>query len=72
MDRGAVVSAKMPVAASKPETVVVLPDAKILPDAKSRLRSRNIAVACGLVLLIVLFYLITIFKMGGHVVSRSI
>jgi hypothetical protein len=61
-----VVSAKIPVTASKPEPVA------LTSDAKSRLRSRNIAVGCGLVFLIVLFYLITIFKMGGHVVSRSI
>ena len=63
-------SAKIPVTSSKPEPVAIMP-ASVLPDAKSRLRSRNIAVACGLVVLIVLFYLITIFKMGGHVVSRS-
>jgi hypothetical protein len=56
-----VVSAKIPVTSGKPE-----------PDAKSRQRSRNVAIAWGLVALIVLFYLITIFKMGGHVVSRSI
>jgi hypothetical protein len=61
-----VVSTKTPVAAGKPDPVV------ITPDAASRLRSRNIAVACGLVFLIVLFYLITIFKMGGSVVSRGI
>jgi hypothetical protein len=61
-----VVSAESPVTTNKPEPLV------IAPDAKSRLRSRNIAVGCGLVFLIVLFYLITIFKMGGHVVSRSI
>jgi hypothetical protein len=60
-----VVSVKTPVAA-KPEPTV------LAPDAKSRLRSRNIAVACGLLVLIVLFYLITIFKMGGSVVSRGI
>jgi hypothetical protein len=54
-----VVSTKVPV--TKPE-----------PDAKSRQRSRSIAIAWGLVALIVLFYLITIFKMGGSVVSRAI
>jgi hypothetical protein len=60
------VSAEIPVTISKLEPVV------ITPDAKSRLRSRNIAVGCGLVFLIVLFYLITIFKMGGSVVSRAV
>ncbi len=60
------VSAEVPVTAIKPE-----PDA-LTPNAKNRLRSRNIAVGCGLVFLIVLFYLITIFKMGGHVVSRAV
>jgi hypothetical protein len=66
-----VVSTKIPVTSGKPETVAITPTS-VLPDAKSRLRSRNIAVGFGLVFLIVLFYLITIFKMGGHVVSRSI
>ncbi len=64
-------SVKIPVTASKPDPVTLTPTS-VLPDAKSRLRSRNIAVGCGLVLLIVLFYLITIFKMGGSVVSRGI
>jgi hypothetical protein len=61
-----VVSVKIPVTSSRPEPVA------LTPNAKSRLRSRNIAVGCGLVFLIVLFYLITIFKMGGHVVSRAV
>lgn len=38
----------------------------------ARQRSRNIAIAISLVVLIVLFYLITIFKMGGNVLNRGI
>jgi len=40
-------------------------------DAKRRQRARNIAIAVGLVGLIVLFYLITIFKLGGNVLNRA-
>jgi hypothetical protein len=40
-------------------------------EAKNRLRTRNIAIALGLVFLIVLFYLITIFKMGGAALMRA-
>ncbi len=46
------------------------------PDAPAdpavRQRQRNIAIALGLVALIVLFYLITIFKMGGNVLNRAL
>jgi amino acid permease len=38
---------------------------------KTPQRSRNVAIAWGLVILIVLFYLITIFKMGGNVLKRT-
>jgi hypothetical protein len=41
-------------------------------DPATRQRSRNIAIALGLVALIVLFYLITIFKMGGNVLNKGI
>jgi hypothetical protein len=41
-------------------------------DPAARLRQRNIAIALGLVALIVLFYLITIFKMGGSVLNRAL
>jgi hypothetical protein len=41
-------------------------------DPAARQRSRNIAIALGLVALIVLFYLITIFKMGGGVLNRAL
>jgi hypothetical protein len=60
-----VVSAELPTPVAKAETVAVV------PDAKSRLRSRNVAIAWCLVLLIALFYLITIFKMGGNVLTRA-
>jgi hypothetical protein len=41
-------------------------------EQKRRLRARNIAVAAVLFGLIVLFYLITIFKLGGNIAARSI
>jgi uncharacterized membrane protein affecting hemolysin expression len=41
-------------------------------DISARQRSRNVAIAVCLVVLIVLFYLITIFKMGGNVLNRSL
>jgi len=56
--------------ATKPDPSVLSPEAKIAA-ANSRLRTRNIAIACGLVFLIILFYLITIFKMGGAVLTRA-
>ena len=54
---------------TKPDPAILSPEARIA--ANSRLRARNIAIACGLVFLIVLFYLITIFKMGGAVLTRT-
>jgi hypothetical protein len=41
-------------------------------DPASRQRSRSIAIALGLVALVVLFYLITIFKMGGSALNKGI
>ncbi len=45
---------------------------KLSPEAQKRQRSRNVAIALGLVVLIVLFYLITIFKLGGNVLNRAL
>jgi hypothetical protein len=43
----------------------------VLPvDAAARQRSRSIAIAIGLVFLVALFYLITIFKMGANVLGK--
>lgn len=39
--------------------------------ARKRQKARSVAIALGLVVLIVLFYLITIFKMGASVLNRS-
>jgi hypothetical protein len=49
----------------------VLP-AQLTPqaDQKSRQKARSVAIAVGLVFLVVLFYLLTIFKMGSGVVNR--
>jgi hypothetical protein len=41
-------------------------------DPVARQKSRSVAIAIGLVVLVVLFYLITIFKMGGSVLNRSL
>ena len=37
----------------------------------SRQRARSIAIAGALVLLVVLFYLATIFRLGGNVFNRA-
>ena len=34
-------------------------------DLRRRQRAKNVALACGLVALVVLFYLITLVKLGG-------
>ena len=39
-------------------------------DGNSRQRARSLAIAGGLLFLVVLFYLLTIFKMGPGVVNR--
>jgi hypothetical protein len=41
-------------------------------DPAARQRSRSVAIAVGLVFLVALFYLITIFKMGGNVLGRAL
>ena len=45
---------------------------KLTPEAQRRQRSRNVAIAAGLAVLILMFYLITIFKLGGNVLNRGI
>ncbi len=58
--------------------VSAMADTKITkPDtpadaAAARQRSRSIAIALGLVFMVVIFYLITIFKMGANVLNRSL
>lgn len=41
-------------------------------DQQRRRRARNIAIAGALVGLVVLFYLLTVFKLGGNVANRPI
>jgi hypothetical protein len=41
-------------------------------DQKRRRRSRNIALACVLGGLVVLFYVMTVFHMGGNVANRPL
>lgn len=48
------------------------PKAPAPADPASRQRSRSVAIAVGLVVLVVLFYLITIFKMGGNALNKGI
>jgi hypothetical protein len=40
-------------------------------DQKRRRRARNVALACVLGGLVVLFYLLTVFKLGGAVANRA-
>ena len=41
-------------------------------ELRRRRRGRSIAIAVALAVLVVLFYLITIFKLGGSVVERPL
>ncbi len=63
--------------AAKKNSDVVVPAEKsegivLTAEQKRRLRARNIAVAAVLFGLIGLFYLITIFKLGGNIAGRAI
>ncbi len=42
------------------------------PEQKRSQRRRSLAIALGLVALAVLFYLVTIFQLGGHVANRPL
>jgi hypothetical protein len=54
-------------------SAMAYPEPPVLtPEAKRRQRNRNLAIAAGLVLLIVLFYLMTVFKLGGNVLNRGL
>ena len=41
-------------------------------EEKRRQRTRSIAIALALVALVVIFYLVTIVRLGGHVFNRPI
>jgi hypothetical protein len=41
-------------------------------EQKRRRRGRSIAIAIALAVLVVLFYLVTVFKMGGDVANRQL
>lgn len=41
------------------------------PEDLARRRRRSIAMAIALVVLIVLFYLSTLFRLGGNIIERS-
>lgn len=51
----------------RPETGVVLTE-----EQQRRRRSRNLALAFALGALVVLFWLITVFKLGGNVANRPL
>jgi thiol:disulfide interchange protein len=49
------------------ETGVVLTE-----EQKRRRKARNVALAVALAVLVALFYVVTVFKMGGNVAQRTI
>jgi hypothetical protein len=59
----------------KPEAPAVVDTtssaSSFIDAAKKRQKARSFAIAMGLVFLIVLFYLITIFKLGGHLIKGA-
>jgi hypothetical protein len=67
------VVSKMTALESKAPVVVETANTSISPldAAKKRQKARSFAIAMGLVFLIVLFYLITIFKLGGHLIKGA-
>jgi hypothetical protein len=50
----------------KPDTVI------LTPEEKRRQRTRSIAIALVLVALVVIFYLVTIVRLGGNVLNRAL
>jgi len=54
-------------AASEEQDTVIL-----TPEEKRRQRARSIAIALALVALVVIFYLVTIVRLGGNVFNRVI
>lgn len=52
---------------AKPDKGIVLTE-----EQRRRRRSRNIAIAAVLGILVVLFYLVTLFKLGGNVANRPL
>jgi hypothetical protein len=59
----------------KPEAPAVVDTtssaSSLIDAAKKRQKARSFAIAMGLVFLIVLFYFITIFKLGGHLIKGA-
>ena len=51
----------------RPETGLVL-----TPEQQRRRRARNVAIAGVLVALVVLFYIITLFKLGANIAQRPL
>jgi len=49
-----------------------MPDGSPNSVRDSRRRGRSVAIAAALVFLVVLFYLATIFRLGGNVFNRAL
>lgn len=45
---------------------------RLTPAEQKSRRARNIAIALGLVSLVVIFYVVTLVRLGGNVASRVI
>ncbi|WP_173796186.1 hypothetical protein [Hartmannibacter diazotrophicus] len=44
---------------------------ELTPEQKRRRRNRNVAIGVALGAMVVLFYMITIVKIGGNIASRT-
>lgn len=44
----------------------------LTPEQRRRQRARSIAIACVLAALVALFYIMTVFKLGGNVANRPL
>jgi hypothetical protein len=58
-------------AALEPKATVIKSAGIIADAALKRQKARSVAIALGLVFLIILFYLITIFKIGGNLLKAA-
>ncbi len=48
------------------------PGIVLTPEQRQSRRSRNIAIGVAITLFVLLFYIVTIAKLGSHVLDRSI
>lgn len=45
---------------------------RLTPEQQRQRRRRNVAIAWALAVLVVLFWLVTVFKLGGNVLNRPL